>query len=195
MSKKLTGKTRDELIKKWLAGEEDAFWQVKPTKTDGKYIISPRHQENSEDSRSQGQSENEDDNQEEVAEEPENLYEETPASKPPPIQKKTIAPKAKGKAKANLNGDATMEILNQLRLLGEERRERELRKQRKAEIKAQIAKQMAKYGKPNVQFVPQEEEYDDDGEEYEYVEQVPQYASARYPQRRTLNLLANRQYT
>jgi hypothetical protein len=192
MSKKLTGKTRDELIKKWLAGEEDAFWQVKPTKTDGKYIISPRRQENSEDSRSQGQSENEDDNQEEVAEEPENLDEETPASKPAPIPKKTIAPKAKGKAKANLNGDATVEILNQLRLLGEERRERELRKQQKAEIKAQIAKQMARYSQPSVQFVSNQEDEAEDEEEYEYVEQVPQY---NFPQRRTINLLANRQYS
>jgi outer membrane biosynthesis protein TonB len=185
MSKKLTGKTREELIPRWLAGEEDALWQVKPTKREGKYIITSRRQENSEDNQSQGQSETEDENTQEQPEEQENLYEETPAQKPPPKVKRTIAPKAKGKGQTNLNGDVTMEILNQLRLLGEERREREIRKRQKAEIKAQIAKQMNRYGQP-VQYVAEQDEV---GEEEEIVEYQPQYY---LPQRRTINLMGNR---
>jgi hypothetical protein len=189
MSKKLTGKTREDLIRKWLAGEEDALWQVKPTKTDGKYIITPRRQETSEDNESQGKSETEDENEQEQPEEQENLYEETPAQKPPPKPKKTIAPKAKGKGKVNLNEDVTTEILNQLRLLGEERREREMRKRQKAEIKAQIAKQIAtRYGQP-VQYVTEEVGVEDEEEDIVEYPPHPQYY---LPQRRTINLVGNR---
>jgi hypothetical protein len=181
MSKKLTGKMRGELIRKWLAGEEDAFWHVKPTKTDGKYIISPRRNGANEESQSQEQSESEDENAEEPAPDQTELYEETPAQKPPPKAKTVSAPSA---GKPLLNGDVTMEILNQLRILGEERREREIRKRRKAEIKAELAKQLSRRGR--VQFT-QPEYYSDD--EYEYVvEPAP-----RLPQRRTMNLAVNRQ--
>jgi hypothetical protein len=182
MSKKLTGKMRGELIRKWLAGEEDAFWQVKPTKTDGKYIISPRRNAEQEESQSQEQSESEEAEAEEPAPDQTELYEETPAQKPPPKAKTVTAPST---AKPNFNGDVTMEILNQLKMLGEERREREIRKQRKQEIKLELAKQLSRRGR--VQFTPQPEYYSDD--EYEYVVE-PQ---PRLPQRRVLNLSATRQ--
>jgi hypothetical protein len=40
--KKIQGKRREEVIAKWLIGEEDPEWQVNPTKTPGKYIIKYR---------------------------------------------------------------------------------------------------------------------------------------------------------
>jgi hypothetical protein len=86
-----------------------------------------------------------------------------------------------------------MEILNQLRLFCEERRAEQLRKERKAEIKLQIAKELARQGRPNVQFVTDDEDELQDGEEYYEYEQ-PQQPHYYLPQRRTLNLLANRQH-
>jgi hypothetical protein len=41
LPRQLQGRRRQEVIEKWLKGQEDPDWVVKATKTEGKYIISP----------------------------------------------------------------------------------------------------------------------------------------------------------
>jgi hypothetical protein len=77
--RKLQGKRRNEVIEKWLRGEEDAEWQVKPTKTEGKFIISERKQAG-EEPNSEGQES--DPPQEQEQEEKEEREEEVAKPKP-----------------------------------------------------------------------------------------------------------------
>jgi hypothetical protein len=184
MSKKLTGKSREELIRKWLKGEEDALWQVKPTKTEGKYIISPRQQSEPE----QGQEQPLKEEKQEEEEEPE------PPQKVAPIPQKVASIPQKVKPNRHaLSQDVSQEILNQLLLLGEERREKQKRKEQKKEIKKQLMKQL---GPPTPYYAPmpepeppQEEELQPDEEVFEYHPPPMFYL----PQRRRVNLNIPRQ--
>jgi hypothetical protein len=181
--RKLQGKRRTEVIEKWLKGEEDPEWQVRPTKTDGKYIISERKpavsSNQSDEAESEGQ--DQDPEQEQEPEEKEEVAKPKPVEKPPPPPPKP-KPKPKDKPypreklpKSAFSDDVAVEILTELRAIGEAKRTKQAKREQKKEIKRQVRK-----------HTPAQQPIFVDDEEYEYDEPPPQ---PTYPQRRRVNLL------
>lgn len=133
MSKHLTGSKRLQVIQNWLNGREDPDWDVLPTKKENKYIVKRREQ---------------------------------PLTKPPPepltktetIEEKVVGqnsdppeeiPKPKKsiieeQPKQVYDPTINIEILNQLKLLGEEFKNERAKKEQKKMIKDVIQKQMRK---------------------------------------------------
>jgi hypothetical protein len=178
--RKLQGKRRQEVIEKWLRGEEDPEWVVKETKTAGKYIISERRQPVEEPVSEASEGEQEHDDQPEEKEEP-------PAEKPPPPPP---APKPKPKPKdkpypgkklpkSAISDELGMEILTELRAIGEAKRAKEAKKQQKKEIRRQVRKHIPA-PPPEARFV--------ESDEYDEPEPEPQ-PQQFFPQRRRVNLI------
>jgi hypothetical protein len=137
LPRQLQGKRRQEVIEKWLKGEEDPDWMVKPTKTEGKYIISPR--------RAQNVGESNENSEQKLEQEPdpeqEPQQEQNIATKPIPPKAKPKLPKVYPRQPLPIqNNDLSMEILAELKALGEYKRQKEARKLQKKEIKKQIRK-------------------------------------------------------
>jgi hypothetical protein len=184
MSRKiLQGKQREQVIAKWLAGEDDPEWSVKPTCTEGKYIIKwrgdePRSksQENSKGEDQEGQNSDQDDQDQDEQEKPPPPPETPPKSQPKPAKK---LPKPYPKQPVHsMREDLALDILNELRAMGERKRlKEEKRKQKK-----QIHKQVRKIA-PLATEITEEIEY-----EYESDSEPPPPAPS-YPQRRTVTLL------
>ncbi len=141
MSKKyLTGSKRLQIINKWLRGIEDPEFDVLPTKKEGKYIVKKREKPIK-------------------VQEPEieDAFEDPDfESDSEPIQKKKPPPKQKA--------DPTVsdEILNQLKLLGEEMKANRKKKEQKRLIKEQIHKEISRpppqeepeYEEEQIQYIP-----------------------------------------
>ena len=116
---------RMQLINKWLRGIEDEEYEVFPSKTEGKYFVRKRKEPIKEQQQEQPI--------EQPIEEPKPIA--TPKPIPPPI------PKPSTQAY-----DPTMgiEILNQLKLLGEEMKKEREKKEQKRMFKEVMQKQMNK---------------------------------------------------
>lgn len=138
MSNHLRGSRRLKVINNWLNGKEDDEWEVFPSRTEGKYIVRPRKE-----SLTKPSNEN---NIEVKNEETQEESNEVEAEEPKPI----IKPKAKPRVKAPPSNtpiyDPTIniEILNQLKLLGEEIKQKREKKEQKQMIKNVVQKQMMK---------------------------------------------------
>lgn len=159
MSKHLTGSKRLQVIQNYLNGREDPEWNVLPTKKENKYIVKRR----TEPLKSSQQQEQQ---QEQPIEEPKPIA--TPKPIPPPI------PKPSTQA---YDPTMSIEILNQLKLLGEEMKKEREKKEQKRMIKEVMQKQMNKpryiYTQP--QYIQEPNEIDDDDEPIEdEPQQVPQ---------------------
>ena len=160
MSKKyLTGSKRLQIIQRWLNGVDDPNFEVFPTKKEGKYIVKPRKinlnqttKDPNEESIEQNELKTE---QNELEQEPI----EEPKAKPKPMPRPKPIPEPK---QTNINThnqffDPTMsyEILNQLKLLGEEFKAQREKKEQKRMIKEVVQKQITKprniynYTEPN----------------------------------------------
>ena len=136
MSKRIPQSKRLQLINKWLRGIEDDDYEVFPTKTDGKYIVRPRKKkEHIEESDEDTNIKSDEDPIEEKIEEQ--------------IEEPKTQPKQKIKVKSQMNQtyDPTIniEILNQLKLLGEEIKAKRKKKEQKRIIKEVIQKQINKH--------------------------------------------------
>jgi hypothetical protein len=179
MSRKiLQGKKREQVIQRWLAGEDDPEWSVKPTATEGKYIIKwlgeqkpSKSGEHSEGEDQDGQNQGQDQEGQEIPPPP-------PKSEPKP-PKKLPKPYPKQPA-ASIRDDLALDILNELRAMGERKRQKELKRKQKK----QIQKQVRKIAAPPPQEIVQEYEY-----EYESDSEPPPPPPPKYPQRRTVSLL------
>lgn len=140
MSKHLTGSKRLQVIQNWLNGRDDPEWDVLPTKKENKYIVKRRTEPLS---KPQAEPQVEEQEVEEPAEEP---------TKPLPTcsQGKVCSAKKIERTKPQSNNSAifdptiNMEILNQLKLLGEEIKSKREKKEQKRMIKEVMNKELYK---------------------------------------------------
>ena len=157
MSKHLTGSMRLAVIQRWINGHDDPEWEVFPTRTDGKYIVKQRKTPLPE--KTQETEEIEETPETEETEETEEIEE-----KPKKLKKQ---PKTRKPQKSLYDPTMGLEILNQLKLLGEEMKTQRQRKEQKRLIKEVVDKRMykkKKYAEPE----PESEV------EYEQTEQLPE---------------------
>lgn len=137
MSKHLTGSKRLQVIQNWLNGREDPDWDVLPTKKENKYIVKRREQPLTKpppepltktetiEEKVVGQN----------SDPPEEPVKEIPKPKKPIIEEQP---------KQVYDPTINIEILNQLKLLGEEFKNERAKKEQKKMIKDVIQKQMRK---------------------------------------------------
>ena len=126
MSKHLTGSKRLQVIQNYLNGREDPEWNVLPTKKENKYIVKRRTEPLKIEQPIEHPIE---EPKEQPIEEPKQI---APPPIPPPIPKPVYDP------------TINIEILNQLKLLGEEMKQKREKKEQKRMIKEVVHKQMNK---------------------------------------------------
>lgn len=153
------GTKRQQIIAKWLRGEDDPDYEVIPTKDENKYIIKPKHS-------FKEQEQNEENETKKLKEEPEEYEpEEEPTTEPeeeerhfvPELREPTTEPddepkSSKNKAKdseinlseRNMPEDFQSMILLELRAIREEQERKREEKMRKKEIKSITKKQLSK---------------------------------------------------
>lgn len=199
------GKKRAEVIQKWLDGEDDPEFEVKPTKNEGKYIVKRRMLENVQTvTTDDNELDNGSDisNESKIAESRETKVREglvrvkdnNTEMKDKDTKVKVVKTETKdekSKVKNNKNSVISSEILKELRLMGEENRRIREKKEKKKEIKHAVQKQLSK--KPKVQ--PKEQSSDYEYYEDEEPQPMPQPIVQYEPQlkiRRRINLLDKR---
>ena len=189
MTQYIKGTKRLAIIKRWLQGIDDPEYDVLPTRKEGKYIVKKR--ETNITTKQQNEQENDDsnDNANEVEDSndnsitQDNITDETiekekwnssasepikPIAKKQPKQVKKTSTKTitqsipKQVAKqSTLDSTVNLEILEQIKLLGDEIRGKRERKEQKQLIKHVVEKQLSKK-KPQAQkyLQSQEDDYD-----------------------------------
>ena len=154
----LRGSKRLAVIQNWLNGKEDDEWEVLPTKKDGKYIVKkrqnlkkdlPKSNDNFAFAKVEHDEDDEDDEDEQIENVDENEQDDDNDDEPPPPPpkrpKKYIPLDQPSKYKAvNTSFDPTIniQILEQLKSLGNELKYEREKKQQKQLIKHQINKQL-----------------------------------------------------
>ena len=132
MSKHLTGSKRLAVIQRWINGHDDPDWEVLPTRKEGKYIVKKREtpirkvQKTEEEESPENQ-----EMEEEVEEKP---------KKAPKVPKKP--------PKSTFDPTINLEILNQLKLFGEEMERKRIKKEQKRMIKEVMNKEARKAPPP-----------------------------------------------
>lgn len=132
---KLQGNKRIEVIKKWLEGTEDPFWEVMPTKNENKFIVRQRKEPLIKNNIEENKIENNVENNVEKYDEPEIEEEDD-------FEKKPIKKQKNKKIKSSKILDQNNQILEQLKLLGEEISKKKKDKELKKEIKKVIRKEL-----------------------------------------------------
>ena len=186
----LRGSKRLSIIQNWLNGKEDDDWEVLPTKKDGKYIVKrrqdvPKHVKTSKNDLQDAQDNNSDDNNNNASDESEDEPVPPPQSVKPPKSKpkKYIPLEQQPNYKiVNTSFDPTVniQILEQLKLLGNELKYEREKKQQKKLIKHQINKQL------NNQQIIYEPDYEPEPEQEPQPQQPP--TQQYIPKRRRLDL-------
>ena len=180
---RVRGKKRMEIIKKFLEGEEDPDYEVIPTVTEGKYFVRPRKGSKSKNKSQKSKQETKDDNKitdksdeqsdddidddvndEAVEKQKQNGLSEPLRDKVPKQKNKKKEPKLKQqvvKKSEQVFYDPTIsyQILEQLKLLGEEQRLKRTKKEQKKLVKHQIRKQLKQ---------KEQEQESSSSEEYNY---------------------------
>ena len=192
----LRGSKRLAVIQNWLNGKEDDQWEVLPTKKDGKYIVKKRQNlkkdlpVKSNDNFAFAKSEQVDEDEDEQVENNDNDEQvdddddEPPPPPPPKRPKKYIPLDQPSKYKPiNTSFDPTIniQILEQLKLLGNELKYEREKKQQKQLIKHQINKQLNN----QQSHVPVVYEPEPQTEPEQQIQPPPQIQK---PQRRRLDL-------
>lgn len=154
MSKYVRGVKRNQIIQRWIQGIDDPDYEVFPTKKEGKYIVKLREKSEPEN----GSLENEPEIESKNESEPENATTEIPTVEISPengsrgIPLHQISPEneppvaAKPRSRSTVPRDSTinLEILEQLRNLGEELRNDRFKKEQKQYIKHVVNKELSK---------------------------------------------------
>ena len=202
---RVRGKKRMEIIKKFLEGEEDPDYEVIPTVTEGKYFVRPRKDKGSKSKSQKTKRKTEDDNKitdksdeqsdeqsdddvnDEAIEEQkqkqnglsEPLRDKVPKKKKEPKLKQQVVKKSE---QVLYDPTISYQILEQLKLLGEEQRLKRTKKEQKKLVKHQIRKQLKQK--------EQEQESSSSSEEYNYdvVDDEPKQLFKPTPLRRRVNL-------
>ena len=206
---RVRGKKRMEIIKKFIDGEEDPDYEVIPTVTEGKYIVRQRNgskgslrdkvpkdketggkgqkskQKTKDDNKisdEQSDEQSDDDIDDEEIEEPKqkNKKKEPKLKQQKPKLKQQVV---KQSEQVFYDPTISYQILEQLKLLGEEQRLKRTKKEQKKLVKHQIRKQL-KRKEEQEQESSGSEEYD-----YEVVEEEPKQVFRPTPLRRRVNLI------
>ena len=148
MSKRVPQSKRLQVIQKWLNGRDDEEYEVFPTKTEGKYIVRPRKEPLN---KPPVEPPSEPAATEPQEEEPTVESTEEPPVKPIPkkitrTKSQAQSPQIYSRSEVGFANDPTIniEILNQLKLLGEEFKNERAKKEQKKMIKEVVQKQMRK---------------------------------------------------
>ena len=145
-SKYVRGVKRNQIIQRWLQGIEDPEYEVFPTKKEGKYIVKLREtklvDQTNNDVDKQSVDVDVDKQSVDVANDVESETESTP---PPPVIKQR-RPRTSSSTIPSTRPDSTinLEILEQLRNLGEEIRNDRFKKEQKQYIKHVVNKELSK---------------------------------------------------
>ena len=124
MTKRVKGSRRLKLIQDYLNGKEDDDYEVLPTKKEGKYIIKPRKPKVEK-------------------QQVEEQKIEIPKVEEPKVEVRQVE-KPKVQEQVHYDPTINIEILNQLKLLGEEIKQKREKKEQKRMIKEVVHKQMMK---------------------------------------------------
>lgn len=168
MSKRISGGKRLQVIQNWLNGKDDDEWEVFPTKTEGKYFVKPRKNKLKRDN-------NNDSTEIVPSEKTQHISQNDTSTDSDEYEQQSItSPKRKSKNKHSqysyeYDPTVNIEILNQLKQLGEEMKNKREQKEQKRIIKEVFQKQMAKRSifQPNIQYdypypIQQEEQDEED---------------------------------
>ena len=154
--KYVRGVKRNQIIQRWLQGIEDPLYDVFPTKKEGKYIVKLRDSpiESTYDEQPVMSTTDEQpvtENQDNDIPEPINETSDTePLMKPPPRKPSTmksssmIKPQSLKRSVITPDSTINLEILEQLRSLGEELRNDRFKKEQKQYIKQVVNKELSK---------------------------------------------------
>ena len=186
MTQYIKGTKRLAIIKRWLQGIDDPEYDVLPTRKEGKYIVKKREKDyilerkqtnitTKPEIDDTNEPENDDTNEIDNSIEQDNITDETIEKEPiKPIAKKqpkqvkkthtkTITqsiPKQVAK-QSTYDSTVNLEILEQLKLLGDEIRGKRERKEQKQLIKHVVEKQLSKKKPQTLEYVQsQEDDYD-----------------------------------
>ena len=148
MTKYLKGSKRLAIIQRWLQGIDDPNYDVLPTKKEGKYIVKKKEQ--TQPVKQSIQTEDEPEPEQQEDQEPEQKLEEPEPEQPPPVKpiRRPTRQPPRAPIQHNRIGpqyvDSTvnLEILEQLKLLGDEIRTKRERKEQKQLIKQVVQKQL-----------------------------------------------------
>ena len=177
MSKRLSNSKRLQLINKWLRGIDDDEYEVFPCKTEGKYFVRPRKTKLKQTTKNVEEKTIPKEQKEIESEQNESEQEsiEEPTVKPKTTSEVKSIPKSKIKqtnlTTSNQFYDPTIniEILNQLKLLGEEFKNEREKKEQKRMIKEVVQKQITK---PKIQYNYTDPDYTQQpNEDVEIIEQ------------------------
>ena len=162
--KRIRGKKRMEIIKNFIEGKEDPEYEVIPTVTDGKYFVRPRK------NRKEGSTDEQSDEEqsvEEQAQRGEEIHEKQKQKpKPKSVRNQKLESRYEQKQDQQIyDPTISYQILEQLKLLGEEQRLKRTKKEQKKLVKHQIQKQLKQKHKREQES---SDEYDYD---YEAVEE------------------------
>ena len=143
MTSPIRGRKRQEYIDNWLRGEEDPNIEVIPTRSEGKYIVRQKVTASEISNNNPAETHNtkeEDDNPDNTKEQDDNPDingESDKIDENPTIEKpvnNTI----------QLDQSLTMDILNQLKMINDERREKREKKEKKKQLRHAIHKEFAR---------------------------------------------------
>lgn len=139
MSKYVRGVKRNQIIQRWIQGIDDPDYEVFPTKKEGKYIVKLREKSEPEN----GSLENEPEIESKNEPEPENATKTSPAEISPENEP-PVATKPRSRSTVPRDSTINLEILEQLRNLGEELRNDRFKKEQKQYIKHVVNKELSK---------------------------------------------------
>ena len=201
---RIRGKKRIEIIQKFLEGEEDPKYEVVPTVTEGKYFVRPRKNESKSELKRHEMNERAQRALEGLCPEEEEEIERSKQKQQKQKQQK-LKPELKQEQKQKKihydSGFGSLEpqdttcpydptisyqILEQLKLLGEEQKLKREKKEQKKLVKATIRKQLKKQLK-HKEPEPESEEYD--CEEYESPERAQRALEGLRPEEEEPKLL------
>ena len=206
---RVRGKKRMEIIKKFLEGEEDPDYEVIPTVTEGKYFVRPRKGSKSKNKSQNGLSEplrdkvpkskqetkdeqSDDDVDDEAIERSKDHElrrseeQKQKNKKKEPKQRQQVVKQSHSNQSFQELYDPTIsyQILEQLKLLGEEQRLKRTKKEQKKLVKHQIQKQL----KRKEQQEPEQESSSSEEYDYEVIDDEPKQVFRPTPLRRRVNL-------
>ena len=144
MSKYVRGVKRNQIIQRWIQGIDDPDYEVFPTKKEGKYIVKLREKSEPENgSTGIPADENEPEIESKNEPEPENATKTSPAEISPENEP-PVATKPRSRSTVPRDSTINLEILEQLRNLGEELRNDRFKKEQKQYIKHVVNKELSK---------------------------------------------------
>ena len=144
-SKYVRGVKRNQIIQRWLQGIEDPEYEVFPTKKEGKYIVKLRETKLEDQTNNDVDKQSVDVDVDKQSVDVDNDVESETESTPPPVIKQR-RPRTSSSTIPSTRPDSTinLEILEQLRNLGEEIRNDRFKKEQKQYIKHVVNKELSK---------------------------------------------------